>query len=88
MPAHLLKVRDQTIGGEMGTRTSTAGHKGFPPKRDIPRKRFCFRGYFPSKAMGDYLKYESKSVEKKMLRFLDILSVTRTQLGSGTFGRN
>ena len=72
----------------MGTRTSTAGHKGFPPKRDIPRKRFCFRGYFPSKAMGDYLKYESKSVEKKMLRFLDILSVTRTQLGSGTFGRN
>lgn len=47
----------------------------FPPKRKIPRKHGCYRGYFPSKAMGDHLKYESRSVEKKLFRFLDFLFI-------------
>lgn len=47
----------------------------FPPVRKVPRKTKCYRGYHSSLAMDDQLRYESRSVEKKLFCFLDFLFV-------------
>lgn len=51
------------------------GKGSIRPKRKIPRKSICYRGYMPSVAMNTHLLYESRSIEKKLYRFLDFLFI-------------
>jgi hypothetical protein len=51
----------------------TDSENPFPPVRKVPRKATCYRGYHSSFAMMDQLRYESRSVEKKLMWVLDFL---------------